>query len=217
MSKTLGGEEGFTLVEMMVTILVMVVVLFALYNIFDMSIRVFTFGNDKVEAVENARLGLEKTSREIRTAYPYNKGADAADTHLFDAMTASQITFANDLGAGDRIVDQATEEITYEARSTAAPATACSTAAATPCTLYRTVGAGAAQPVVENLTYDDGGTPSAADDVSGVRFEYLKRSGAGLVSAASEAEVEVVRITLAVEKGEGDQKITTDVDMRNRG
>ena len=51
----------------------MLTVLFALYSIFDMSLRVFGFGSDKVEAVENARLGLEKMERELRGAYPYDK------------------------------------------------------------------------------------------------------------------------------------------------
>ena len=63
---------------MMVTMLLMTIVLFALYNIFDASIRVFSFGNDKVEAVENAQLGLEKMERELRDAYPRDKaGGDA--------------------------------------------------------------------------------------------------------------------------------------------
>ena len=64
----LKEERGFTLTEMMVTIMIMIVVFFALYSIFDMSLRVFSFGNNKVEAVENARLGLEKMEREIRAA-----------------------------------------------------------------------------------------------------------------------------------------------------
>ncbi len=53
----LSEEGGFTLPELMVTMVMMLTVLFALYSIFDMSIRVFSFGNHKVEAVENARLG----------------------------------------------------------------------------------------------------------------------------------------------------------------
>ncbi len=48
----------------------MIVVLSALYSVFDMSLRVFSFGNDKVEAVESARVGMEKMEREIRAAYP---------------------------------------------------------------------------------------------------------------------------------------------------
>ena len=34
-----------------------------------MSLKVFSFGNNKVEAVESARVGLEKMEREIRQAY----------------------------------------------------------------------------------------------------------------------------------------------------
>jgi prepilin-type N-terminal cleavage/methylation domain-containing protein len=43
-------EGGFTLPEMLVSITLMIVMLFALYSVFDMSIRVFGFGNDKLEA-----------------------------------------------------------------------------------------------------------------------------------------------------------------------
>ena len=66
---------------MMVTIVIMIVVLFALFSIFDMSLRVFAFGNNKVEAMESARLGVEKMEREIRGAYKYNSGA--TENHLF--------------------------------------------------------------------------------------------------------------------------------------
>ncbi len=74
-------EGGFTLPEVLVATTLMVAVLFALYSIFDMSIRVYSFGNDKVEAVENARLGLERMEREIRAAYPYDKAS--GQNHLF--------------------------------------------------------------------------------------------------------------------------------------
>ena len=47
----LREEGGFTLPELMVTMVMMLTVLFALYSIFDMSLRVFSFGSDKVEAV----------------------------------------------------------------------------------------------------------------------------------------------------------------------
>jgi Tfp pilus assembly protein PilV len=66
----LRDEDGFTFPEVLVATTLMVVVLFALYSIFDMSIRVFSFGNDKTEAVENARLGLERMEREIKGSIP---------------------------------------------------------------------------------------------------------------------------------------------------
>ncbi len=190
-------EDGFTLVEMMVTIAVMIVVMFALYSVFDMTVRVFMFANDKVEAVENARLGIERMEREIRAAYPYDK--PSGDEHLFDGMGTTRVTFGNDRGSGDRYVDQATEEITYGLSSTGPPYT-----------LQRAVGAGTPQPVVEYIGEFDDGTP-------GLRFEYLKRSGTDLVATSAEPEVEAVRITIVVDKDGRRQEITTDVALRNRG
>jgi type II secretory pathway component PulJ len=189
-------EGGFTLPEMLVTILVMITVLFALYSIFDMSLRVFSFGNDKTEAVENARLGLERMEREIRAAYPYNK--PAGQNHLLWSLgyptagaipPSDQISFGNDLN-GNRVVD-ADEVITYRRN------------ASTPTILNREKG-GSSQPVVEH--------------VDGLTFEYLDRHGA---TATSESNVAVVHITLVirVDRGIGGpatQTLTTDVALRNR-
>lgn len=108
--RLLKEESGFTLTEMLVTIMVMITVFFALHSIFDMSIRVFSFGNDKTEAVENARLGLERMEREVRAAYPYDKAN--GNTTLLPSYSANQITFGNDLN-GDRTIDTATEQFNY--------------------------------------------------------------------------------------------------------
>ena len=47
-------------------------VLFALYAIFDVSVRAFGYGHDRLEAVGNTRLALGRMEREIRAAYPYD-------------------------------------------------------------------------------------------------------------------------------------------------
>lgn len=107
-------EGGFTLAELMVTIMLMLTVMFALYSVFDMSLRVFSFGNDKTEAVENARLGLERMERELRAAYPYDK-ANGNNT-LFPSYAANpsnSIKFGNDVVTVNRQVDVPSEEITY--------------------------------------------------------------------------------------------------------
>src|SRR5215204_385542 len=101
---------------MLVTIVIMMIVFFALYSVFDMSVRAFSYGNNKVEAVQSARLGLVKMEREIRAAYPVG-----SDSHLFFSANGlatsnppqqmpllTQITFGNELGAegaGDGIID----------------------------------------------------------------------------------------------------------------
>ncbi len=109
--RLLKEEGGFTLPEVLVAMVMMVTVMFALYAIFDMSLRVFSFGNDKVEAVENARVGLTKMEREVRAAYPENR-ANGQNTLLFPGTDTDAIVFRNDLD-GNRLA-AADEEIRYE-------------------------------------------------------------------------------------------------------
>src|SRR5688500_17384842 len=96
-----GEERGFTLAEKMIAIVVFMVTLSALYSIFDMSIKVFMLGNNKAEAMGNARQGLETMERETRQAYALNRGA--GNTQLLTAMDATEIEFGNDLD-GSRII-----------------------------------------------------------------------------------------------------------------
>lgn len=110
--RLLKEESGFTLAEVMVTMMMMMIVMFALYSIFDMSIRVFSFGNDKVEAVENARIGLARMEREVRAAYPNNKPAGDT-TLLFSGTDSDTIAFGLDVN-GNRVVDNPSEVITYD-------------------------------------------------------------------------------------------------------
>ena len=87
--RSLRDESGFTLPELLVTITIMVTVLFALYSIFDTSVRIFRYGSDQLKAVENARLGLERMEREIRAAYPHDDGT------LISVAGEREISFQN--------------------------------------------------------------------------------------------------------------------------
>ena len=210
----LREEDGFTLPEMLVTMVMMIVVLFSLYNIFDMSIRVFRFGSDEVEAVENARLGLEKMEREIRAAYPYDQAAATPDSHIFfdtsnpttAAMpTATRITFGNDLNGNCKID--------------------CPNASNCEFITYKLSQSGDTRTLLRNATAAGSSSSSGGEPVvefvngaNGLNFTYLKSNGD---PATQESEIEIVRITLdiTVEGGanEGTQTLTTDVDLRNRG
>ena len=79
----LREERGFTLTEMMVTTVIMMVVLFALYSIFDMSLQVFSFGNNKVEAVESARIGPGEDGAGDQGRVQIRQLAHPAKNHLF--------------------------------------------------------------------------------------------------------------------------------------
>lgn len=223
-------EKGFTLTEVLVTMVIMLVVLFALYSLFDMSLRVFSIGNDKVEAVDNARLGLEKMKREIQAAYPYDKTDDsntpagAANDYLFwnagipgtPAMPSStSITFGNDLNGNYKIdiptppaTTPPNEQITYSLNGT---------------TLRRTVGTGTAQPVVEfvqpNSLQFKYFTGTTCNNTVAVGSE-INPSSPG---SCTQADIAIVRIslTVAVDRGIEDQPVTqtltTDVALKNRG
>jgi Tfp pilus assembly protein PilW len=188
-SGMLRDESGFTLTEVLVTMMMMILVMFALYSIFDMSLRVFSFGNNKTEATENARLGLERMEREIRAAYPQDK--TAGNTTLFPSFgpnPSTEITFGNDLN-GNRKVDS-DEVITYRR-------------GADPTTLIREKG-GSSQPTVEF--------------VNGLTFEYLDRYGAAAASEDKIFMVRI-ELRIKVDRGLGGpttQTLTTDVALRNR-
>ncbi len=202
-------EGGFTLPEVLVATTLMVAVLFALYSIFDMSIRVYSFGNDKVEAVENARLGLERMEREIRAAYPYDKAS--GQNHLFwnpgfpatGAIPPSdQISFGNDLD-GNRKIEcppppSPCETITYGVYRPSGSATDA---------LGRVrSSSGIRQPVAGYVEDVDG-------DGDALTFGYLDRFGD---PAASEAEVALVRIGLEIRVDGRTQTLATQVALRNR-
>lgn len=202
-------QAGFTLVEMMVTMMVMIVVLFALYNIFDSSVRVFSFGNNKVEAVENARLGLEKMEREVRAAYPVNKAG--GDPQVLSSWTAKRVTFGNDLDGNGRIecVSGGTpcERITYDVYQPAGGSTYALGRANSV--------SGGMEPVVEFIDYTD-------TNNTGLSFKYYEKNGTTEIVPGSgdESKIAVVQVELKVKKEGASQDATqvlaTDIALRNR-
>jgi len=216
-------ESGFSLPEMLVTIVIMIVVFFALYSIFDMSVRLYAFGSNKAEAMESARLGVEKMEREIRGAYKYNSGA--SQNHLFfdtaspttpltvPPTTVSELTFGNDMGApgaGNGVIECGTpcEYITYKLTDDASNVPC--TAANDPCTLRR----------VNTANSDELGDPVVEDVVAnGLTFTLLQSDGATLATDEGDIGLVLVSLDIAVDPGtntEGTQTLTTAIDLRNR-
>jgi len=179
-------ESGFTLAEVLVAMVMMLTVMFALYSIFDMSLRVFSFGNDKTEAVENARIGLEKMEREVRAAYPEDKEA-GNETLLRTGTDSDTIVFGNDTNGDHKITTSSPdEEITYDLNGS---------------TLERN-----GQPAVENVSslsfdyLDSAGNTTDPDD------------GSDILSS----EAKIVKINLEINVDGRTQTLTTDVALRNR-
>ena len=220
----LKDEMGFTLSEVLVTTIIMSFILLALASLFDASLKVYSFGNNKLEAVESARVAMDKMEREMRQAYYYDLTSNPQKTYLLlnpaDPTTAltvpptdvTQVTFGNDLpgapGAGNRKIECGSpcEYITYKLTDD----TSNTTCTAAPCSLRRVNSADPSlwgQPVTENVLVP-----------GGLSFTLLRSDG---TAPANEGEVGMVRISLKVSVKQGigsagSQTLTTVVDLRNR-
>jgi len=207
--RLLREERGFTLTEMLVTMVLMLTVMYALYSIFDMSIRVFAFGNHKVEATENARLGLDKMARELRGAYPadpvhgktnlfWNAGAPGTALAA-PPLATGPITFGNDRNGNHRIYDPGPpavldpgEQITYSLSGS---------------TLQRN-----GDPVAEYVKDVDG-------DGQALTFTYLDENGTTVTGTPSAIRTVRIKLEVKVNRGGGGdakQTLQTDVTLRNR-
>jgi type II secretory pathway component PulJ len=195
-------ETGFTLVEVLVCAMMMFGVLFALYAIFDVSVRAFGYGGDRLEAVGNARLALGRMEREIRAAYPYDLTSDPPRRYLFldpanpttpTVPTPTRIAFGNETG-GDRRID-GSEVIGYYLSGH---------------DLKRSKGS-SSQTLVDSVPTD------------GLRFTPCRSPDdcPPALAITDEAEIRLLRIELAVEvrrRGQDPtrQTLATDVYLRNR-
>ena len=193
---------GFTLVEVLVSAMMLFAVLFALYAIFDVSVRTFGYGRDRLESVENARLALGKMEREIRAAYPYDLTSSPPKRHLFSnpsdptkpaVPTATRVAFGNETG-GDRTIGP-TEVIGYYLSGH---------------DLKRSKG-GSVQTLVDSVPTD------------GLRFTPCRTANdcPPTLAITEESEIRLLRIELAVEvrrraQDPTRQTLATDVYLRNR-
>jgi len=197
-----NGEAGFTLVEVLVAASMMFAVLFALYAVFDVSVRAFGYGGDKVEAVGNARLAMDRMEREIRAAYPYDQTTNPPKRYLFlDQLnptkaavpTSTRLAFGNET-TGDRKIGSS-EVIGYYLSGH---------------DLKRSKG-GSVQTLLDSVATD------------GLRFTPCRSAEdcPPAVAVTDEAEIRLLRIELTVEverRGEDParQRLATDVYLRNR-
>lgn len=197
--RRLAGEEGFTLPEALVAMVMMAAVLLALYAVFDAGVRVFGAGRDRAEAVQAARLGLARMERETRAAYPRSKAN--GDTTLLTNYGEDRLAFGNDLNGNRRTVDPATglaepgEGVSY------------------------TLGAGGAPLRNGRLLVESAGDVDG--DGRALTFEYLDANGHPVVGG-NEEYIALVRMELEVlvdgeTGGEPVERVLrTGVALRNR-
>lgn len=63
------SEDGFTLVEVILSIIILSIVILLIFNFMDFGIKTFTFGADMVDENANLRLSALKMTNKLRNAF----------------------------------------------------------------------------------------------------------------------------------------------------
>ena len=88
-------ERGFTLVELLVGMLVLVIVMLATLQVLDDSTRISTRDNDRAQAIQEAQTGLDRMVRELRHATTVTTAGTTAITATIQrrGVTTASVTF----------------------------------------------------------------------------------------------------------------------------
>lgn len=99
------GQDGFTLVELMVAMSIFLLILVGIFQVFDPSSKAYSTSERKLGVQQNARVAMDMMSRQIRMAgyFPENVDTntanDLAGTVTLQAATDTAIVVAGDLDA----------------------------------------------------------------------------------------------------------------------
>src|SRR3989339_835674 len=114
-NRTLRGSCGFTLLELLTSLVVGMIVLGAMYSLFIIQDRHFTTQEQIAEAQQIARTTMDAMAREITMAgFDPNKSlpTPAPANAAITATTATSLSFTADLNANSALTD-ANENVTY--------------------------------------------------------------------------------------------------------
>lgn len=188
----IGNEQGFTVVEMLISAAVFAIVMFAVYMMLITNQITYARGENKVEIQQNARVAMRRIAREIRMAGfdPSSAIPAQASQTAIQIASPNTITFIADLN-GDDISDR----VTYRRQGNQVIRESASW-----------VG-GAWSPLVSS---------ELADSVNALTFAYFDSSDAATATLA-----DIRRITLGItvqDSAAGIQDtfpLTSDVRLRN--
>ena len=184
--------NGFTLLETLIFSAIFVIVLMAIYTTYVATHTTFTAELNKIEVQQNAWVGTERMSREIRTV-----GYDPSDVITVLSTTAVQVANANDITfIADVDGDGNTDQVRYSLN-------------------------GNAQIIRESSSWNGAAFPAftpsvVADGVSALTFTYY--DGSDTVTTTL-ADIRRITIDLTAQQTVGGRPatfpLTTDVRLRN--
>jgi len=97
----LRGQDGFTLVELMVAMSIFLLILVGIFQVFDPSRNAYQVSERKLGVQQNARVAMDRMARQIRMTgyFPENVDSDTTN-NLFNSVqvaTESALSVAGDL------------------------------------------------------------------------------------------------------------------------
>jgi prepilin-type N-terminal cleavage/methylation domain-containing protein len=98
---TLRGQDGFTLVELMVAMSIFLLILVGIFQVFDPSRNAYQVSTRKLDVQQNARVAMDRMARQIRMTgyFPENTDGNLANdiTNPIQVATESALSIAGDL------------------------------------------------------------------------------------------------------------------------
>ncbi|PYN86279.1 MAG: hypothetical protein DMD87_17665 [Candidatus Rokuibacteriota bacterium] len=97
----LRGQGGFTLVELMVAMSIFLLILVGIFQVFDPSRNAYQVSERKLGVQQNARVAMDRMSRQIRMAGYFPENIDADNTNdlsnSIQVATESALSISGDL------------------------------------------------------------------------------------------------------------------------
>jgi prepilin-type N-terminal cleavage/methylation domain-containing protein len=213
------GDLGYSLPEVLIASVVLVIVLMAIYIVYDTGIQDYARGTARADVQQNVRVALDNMARELRTA-GYSPSATGCTTPPSGTITAIStspvsVTFLADVGKLNN--DGCLDQVTYTFVPPTDLTKPCdSSNPATIGSITRSIqewSAGAWSPVTPTA-YD------VAQCVTALTMTYYDSSGATITNPADVGKI--TRITVSITGTENTRgwgvrtyTLTSDVRLRN--
>ena len=98
---SLRGQDGFTLVELMVAMSIFLLILVGIFQVFDPSRNAYQVSERKLGVQQNARVAMDRMARQIRMAGYFPENTDAATgndlSNSIQVATESGLAVSGDL------------------------------------------------------------------------------------------------------------------------
>lgn len=198
------ASAGFTLVELLITVVLAMIIIVAIYSAFKVQQRSYVAQDAVSEMQQNIRAALMSMSGDIRMASFDPSGSAGAG--FIDAQ-ANAVAFTADL-ANDGDLDDPGEHMGYYLFSYPAPSTMVSLRRVSsdsnnPLTL---VNDGAGNFAVQGIAITS--EEDLAENIEALEFDYLDKDGASLPFPINLDDIVFIRISILARSGQPDPQYT---------